>query len=200
MEEKALEFVNKGAPWKRDVAWPIIALQAAVLLGIGIYILVDKEGASDIILQLIGLMLLVTSILTGFANFRRPESGLGFYDSFRSGVGATAGLIVVISWWSDYIEKEAQRSILGWGLIAYTALHLIGLIAVRGRGNIRLSTVVIAVMTLVIGIILVTGNDESSDSRMNTLAAILIVIGVALAGLAFYVYKKNENPAGATAA
>lgn len=196
METKAIEFVNKGAPWKRDVPWPVIALQAAVLLGIGIYILVDTAGASDIILQLIALVLLTTSVLTGFATFRRPESGLGFYDAFRAGVGATSGAIVLISWWSDYIEKEAQRSILGWGLIAYTALHLVGLIAIRGRGNIRLSTVVIAVMTLVIGVILVTGDNESSESRLNTLAAILIVIGVALAALAYYVYKKTDASPG----
>lgn len=200
METKALEMVNKSAPWRRDVPWPVIALQAAVLLGIGIYILVDTEGASDIILQLIALVFVATSVLTASANLRRPESGLGFYDSFRAGVGVASGVIVLLSWWSDYIEKAAQRSILGWGLIAYTALHLVGLIAVRGRGNIRISTVVVAVMTLVLGIILVTGDNESSESRMNTLAAILIVIGVALAGLAFYVYKRDEEPAGFTPA
>lgn len=198
METKALEIANKGAPWRRDVPWPVIALEAVALIAIGIYILVDTTSASNAILQLIALALLITSLLTGYGTLKTPEAGLGFYDSFRSGVGATAGAIVVISWWSDYIEKAAQRNILGWGLIAYTALHIAGLIVVRGRGNIRLSTVVIAVLTLVLGVILVTGDNESSESRLNLLATILIVFGVALAGLAYYLFRKSNEPGGAS--
>ncbi len=197
METKAMELVNKGAPWRRDVPWGVIALEAVALIGIGVYILIDKQGASDIILQLIALALLITSLLLGYGALRAPEGSLGFYDAFRAGVGVTAGGIVVISWWSEYIDKEAQRGILGWGLIAYTIAHLIGLVVVRGRGNIRISTVVIGVLTLVLGLILVTGDNESSDSRLNLLAVILLAFGAALAALAFYLYKKANGPATA---
>jgi uncharacterized membrane protein HdeD (DUF308 family) len=197
VEDKAIEFVNKGAPWRRDVPWPVIALEAVALIGIGAYILIDTTGASDVILQLIGLALLITSVLLGYGSFRNPTGSLGFYDAFRAGVGVTAGAIVVISWWSEYIDKAAQRNILGWGLIAYTGLHLIGLILVRGRGNIRISTIVVGLLTLILGIMLVTGDNESSESRLNTLAIILIVFGVALAALATYLFKKSSDAANA---
>ena len=197
MEDKAMELVNKGAPWRRDVPWPVIALEAAVLIGIGVYILVDKSGASDVILQLIALALLVTSVLLGYGSLRAPEGKLGFYDAFRAGVGATAGAIVVISWWSEYIDRPAQRDILGWGLIAYTIAHLIGLVVVRGRGNIRISTVVVGLLTLVLGLILVTSDNESANSRLNLLAVIMLVFGLALAALAFYLFRKANEPAPA---
>lgn len=197
MDTKAIEIVNKGAPWRRDVPWTVIALEAVALIGIGVYILIDKQGASDIILQLIALALLITSVLLGYGALRAPEGGLGFYDAFRSGVGVTAGGIVVISWWSDYIDKEAQRGILGWGLIAYTVAHLVGLFVVRGRGNIRISTVVVGLLTLVLGLILVTGDNESADSRLTLLAVILLVFGAALGALAFYLFKKANEPATA---
>jgi uncharacterized membrane protein HdeD (DUF308 family) len=179
------------------VPWPVIALEAVALIGIGAYILIDTTGASDVILQLIGLALLITSVLLGYGSFRNPTGSLGFYDAFRAGVGVTAGAIVVISWWSEYIDKAAQRNILGWGLIAYTGLHLIGLILVRGRGNIRISTIVVGLLTLILGIMLVTGDNESSESRLNTLAIILIVFGVALAALATYLFKKSSDAANA---
>lgn len=201
MENKAMDLVNKNAPWRRDVPWPVVAIQAAALLAIGIYILVDTETASDRILQIIALVLLVTSVLLGYGSMRRPEGSLGFYDAFRAGVGVTAGAIVVLSWWSDYIDKDAQRDILGWSLIAYTVVHLAGLIVVRGRGNLRISTLVVVGLTLILGLMLVTGDNESSESRLNLLATILIVFGVVLAGLAFYLYKnanKPVDPAGTT--
>jgi len=200
MDAKTMELVNKGAPWRRDVPWPVIAAEAVALAAIGIYMVVDTSGASDIFLQLVGLALLITSVLVGYAAFRTPEGGLGTFDAFRSGIGVTTGLIVVISWWSDYIEKEAQRNILGWGLVAYTILHLIGLFVVRGRGNIRPSAIVISLLTLVLGVLLITGDDTASDSRLTTLGVILIVFGVALGGLAFYIYNKTKSAPAAPAA
>lgn len=199
MDTRAVEMVNKGAPWRRDVPWTVIALEAVALIAIGAYILIDTSGAADTFMQLIALALLITSVLIGYAAFRSPELGLGPYDSFRAGVGVTVGAIVFISWWSDYIEKEAQRDILGWGLVAYTLVHLIGIVVVRGRESLRISTLVIGLLTLVLGILLITGDADASGSRLNTLGIILLVFGVALGALAFYLFNKGKDPAPTTA-
>ena len=195
MEAKTMELVNKGAPWRKDVGWPVIALEAIALIAIGAYMLIDSSGASDVFLQLIALALLITSVLNGFASLKSPEQGLGAFDSFRAGIGSAVGAIVFLAWWSDYIEKEAQRNILGWGLIAYTVLHMVGLIVVRGRGNFRVSTIILGLLTLVLGILLVTGDNTASASRLNTLGIILLIFGIALAGLAFYLFNKSKNEA-----
>jgi uncharacterized membrane protein HdeD (DUF308 family) len=195
MDDRAMELVNKGLPWRRDVSWTVIAIEAAALIGIGAYILIDTDGASEIFLQLVGVVLLVTSVLLGLASMRNSESGLGFFDAFRAGIGVTAGAIATVSWWSDYIENHAVRMILGWGLIAYTLLHLVGMVAVRGRSGLRVSTLVVVALTMVLGILLLTGSDTSSTSRLNTLGVILIIFGVLLAALAYYLYSRGEDHA-----
>jgi hypothetical protein len=195
MEEQAMELINRGLPWRKDVHWSVIAIEAAALIGIGAYMMIDTEGASDIFLQLVGVVLLATSLLLGFASMRSEHAGLGFFDAFRAGIGVTAGAIATVSWWSDYIENHAVRMILGWGLITYTLLHLIGMIVVRGRGGLRVPTLVIVALTMVLGILLLTGDDTTSTSRLNTLGVILVIFGVLLAGLAYYLYSRGDREA-----
>jgi uncharacterized membrane protein HdeD (DUF308 family) len=197
MEDRAKGMVSKGLPWSRDVRWPIIAIEAAVLTGIGGFMLIDTDTAGDIVLQLIGVVLLVTSLMLGWASLRGGEGGLGFYDTFRAGIGTTCGAIATASWWSDYIQNHAVRIILGWGLVAWSLLHVVGLIAVRGRGNIRMSTIVIVTLSVVLGIVLLTGDDTTSTDRLNLLGVILLVFGALLAALAYYLYSRNHPRVGA---
>ncbi len=182
--------MEKGLPWSRDVKWPVIAAEAAFLIVVGIYMLVDSDGAADIVLQLIGVVLLVTSLMLGFAAYRNPETGLGFFDAFRAGIGVTCGAIATASWWSDYIEDSAVRDILGWGLVIYSLLHGVGVVLVRGRSGLRLSTVLIVAFSLVLGIILLTGNGDNASDRITALGITLLVFGALLAALAYYIYSK----------
>lgn len=195
MDDRAKGLVSKGLPWSRDVAWPVVAVEAVVLIGIGGFMLIDNDQAADVVLQLIGVVLLVASLVLGFASLRGAELTLGFFDSFRAGVGATAGAIATASWWSDYIQNHAVRIILGWGLVAWSVLHIAGLIVVRGRENLRISTIVIALLSLVLGIVLLTGDDATSADRMNLLGVILLVFGVLLAALAYYLYSRARGGA-----
>lgn len=197
MEDRTKGLVSKGLPWSRDVRWPIIAIEALVLIGIGAFMLIDTDTAGDIVLQLIGVVLLVSSLVLGVASVRNAEAGLGFFDAFRAGVGATCGAIATASWWSDYIENQAVRIILGWGLVAWSILHLVGLVVVRGRGNIRMSTIVILTLSLVLGIVLLTGDDTSSTGRLNLLGVILLVFGALLAALAYYLYSREQDGSAA---
>ncbi len=189
MEERAKGLMNQGAPWKKDVKWPIVAVEAAVLIVVGGFILFNKDTASDVILPLIGVVLLVTSAVVALASFREVGTSLGFYDAFRAGIGITAGAIATASWWSEYIADHAVRIILGWGLVAYGVLHIVGVVVVRGRAGLRLSVMITVGLTLVLGILLLTGDDTASDSRLNLLGTVLLVFGLLLAALAYYIYN-----------
>ncbi len=170
-----------------------MAIEAIALVGIGAYILIATDSAKDIVLQLIGVVLLATSLLLGFASMRNGETGLGFFDAFRAGIGVTAGAIATASWWSDYIENHAVRIILGWALVAYTLIHLAGIVVVRGRAGLRMVTLVIVIFTMVLGILLLTGDDTASTSRLNTLGVILLIFGVLLGALAYYLYARGDR-------
>jgi uncharacterized membrane protein HdeD (DUF308 family) len=197
MEDRAKDLMAKGAPWRRDVPWPVVAIQAVVLIGIGGFILLDKDSASDVILQLIGLLLLMASGFLAVNSFRNPETGLGSFDAFRAGIGATAGAIATVSWWSDYIENQAVRNILGWGLLAYSLLHLAGIIMVRGRAGLRPSLLVILGLALALGIVLLTGDDASTEGRLTLLGILLLVFGALLGALAWYLQSRGANATAA---
>jgi uncharacterized membrane protein HdeD (DUF308 family) len=205
MEDKARQMmdnnkglVNKGLPWRSEASWMMVALEAVVLIGIGGFILIDKGTVGDVILQLIGVILLITSLLLGWASLRNDITKLGAFDAFRAGIGVTIGAIATASWWSEYIDNTAVRTILGWGLIAYTILHLVGMVAVRGRQSLRPLTLITVGLALVLGIILLTGDDSSLDSRMTLLGSVLLAFGVLLGVLAYYLFSKQAKPAVAT--
>lgn len=193
------DVIRKGLPWSRDVAWPVVAVEAVILVGIGAFMLLDKDTASDVILQLIGVVLLVLSLVLGLAGWRNAESGLGFFDAFRAGVGATAGAIATASWFSEYIQDSAVRLILGWGLVVYSLFHLVGQVAVRGRGGLRLGVIITVVITLVLGIVLLTSNSDRATDRITFLGVTLLVFGALLGALAWYLYTRSRAGAVATA-
>ena len=192
MSVQARSLVDKGLPWSSDVRWPVVAVEAVLLVGLGGYILLDTTGAAEAALQIIGVVLLAASVMLGAATLKEQEFRLGVFDAFRAGIGVTVGLIATLSWWSDYIETGAARLILGWGLIAYSILHLVGLVAIRGRSGLRPSILAIVGLTLVLGIFLLTSDDMVSAGRMNALGAIFLIFGVLLGGLAYYLYSRNR--------
>jgi uncharacterized membrane protein HdeD (DUF308 family) len=197
MDDLTQGLVQKGLPWSRDVKWPVVAAEAAVLIGIGAYMLFDKDGAADIVLQLIGVVLLVTSLVLGLAGVRNEEATLGFFDAFRAGIGAACGAIATVSWWSDYIQNSAVRQILGWGLIAYSVLHLVGLVVVRGRSGLRPSVIVTVAATLVLGIMLLTSDSSNASDRITLLGWTFLVFGVLLGALAYYLFSRKQPSAPA---
>lgn len=199
MEDRARDLMAKGAPWRRDVRWPIVAVEAVVLVVIGLFVLLDKDSAGDVILQLIGVMLLIASAVLATGSFREPEARLGFFDAFRAGIGVTAGSIATVSWWSEYIQNHAVRLILGWSLIAYSLLHLAGIVMVRGRAGLRLSMIVILGLSLVLGIVLLTGDDASTASRLNLFGTVLLVFGILLGALAWFLYSRDAKASAPSA-
>jgi uncharacterized membrane protein HdeD (DUF308 family) len=198
MTDQAKQLVSKGLPWRTDVAWQVVAVEAVALVGLGAFMLIDTETAGDVVLQIIGVVFLVTSLVLGAGTLRESVARLGAFDAFRAGIGVAVGAIATVSWWSDYIENSAVRVILGWGLVIYSVLHLVGLVTIRGRGGLRLSVLAIVAMTMVLGLVLLTANDASSTSRINLFGSIFLLFGLLLGGLAYYLYSR-ANPRAATA-
>lgn len=196
MTDQAKQLVSKGLPWRSDVSWQVVAVEAVALVGLGIYMLVDTARAGNAVLQIIGVVFLVTSLILGAGTFRESVARLGVFDAFRAGIGVTIGAIATTSWWSDYIENSAVRVILGWGLVFYSVLHLVGLVVVRGRGGLRLSVLAVVAMTLVLGLVLLTSDDASSTSRINLLGSVFLVFGALLGALAYYLYSRRSAAAG----
>lgn len=194
MAETAKDLLNQSKPWRSDVRWQIVAVEAVLLVAIGLFMLFSTDRAGEWILQIIGLVFLIVSLQLAVVSFRNSERGLGAFDSFRAGIGVTVGVIATSIWWSDYVANSAVRQILGWGLIAFAAMQLIGLVIVRGRSGLRPATLILSALTLVLGIVLLTSNETSAEDRIRFLGVVLLVFGVLLGGLAYLIMSRESAP------
>jgi uncharacterized membrane protein HdeD (DUF308 family) len=189
MEERAKSTLLQSAPWRRGVPWPLVAIEGVVLAGIGIYVLAAPDDARDIVRQLTGAVLLITSVLEAMAGFRAPTHPATPFRLFRAGVGVAVGLIVTLEPVSDYLEPASSRWILGLGLIGYGLIGLTATVAAREEYGIRIGSVITGVLPIVLGIMFFTG-DETDSSRMNLIGSILLVFGVLLLAYALYLYRQ----------
>lgn len=197
MKDFGKSLVDKSVPWRKGASWPSVALQGLVLGAAGIYVLADKSGAASAILQLIALVLLLTSLLAMAAELRTGGSDIATYSAFRAGIGAAIGAIGTIRWFWDFIDDRPLRLILGWGLIAYALISLVAVIAVRGRSGIEPGGIVMSLLTIVLGVILLINDNAQGSSTLNLLGTILIVFSVLLLAFAFYLFQAKSKAAHA---
>lgn len=193
MSEMTKDLLEKSKPWRSDVRWEVVAIEAVIGVVVGAYILINPDGARDGILQIVGVALLIASLHLAAMAIRGRASTISLVDAFRGGIGVAVGLIATSSWWSSYIENSAVRVILGWGLVAFAVLQLVGLFTTQGRAGFSMTSLLISALILVLGIILLTSNNTTTDSRMTMLGVTFLVFGVLLGGLAYLLFNRQNT-------
>lgn len=196
MPSSASGILDQSKPWRSDVKWQVVAIEAILLVAIGVFMLVSPDRAGDWILQIIGVVLLVTSLQLAAVALRGGEGAPGADEAFRAGIGVAVGAIATSIWWSNYIDNNAARLILGWGLVAFSVLQLASLVTKEGRAGLRFSTLALSALTLVLGILLLTSNSyETVENRLAFLGVVLLVFGVLLGGLAWLLFNRDRSSA-----
>ena len=193
MQQRTKGLLVKGNPLGTTTPWPIIIGEGLLLLGLGIYILVDKEGAGSTILDVISLVLLVASIVGIVTELRTRSTRQVLSGSLHAGIGLTVGTIGTARWIWDYMDDRPLRLILGWGLLAYAVLHIAGILMTRGDSGIAWGSLGISLFTLILGIVLLVNDDTNSTGTLNLLAALFIVFGLLLVGLGYLRYQSAQN-------
>jgi uncharacterized membrane protein HdeD (DUF308 family) len=195
MGTKAQSLATQHAPWRKGLGWPVLAIEGAVALGIGIYILVATDDARDIIRQLIAVVLLIQAFLHTMAGFRNRQLPAAPFHVLRGGIGMTVGVIVLLENFSDYLNVDAARFILGLGLIAYGAIGIVTIWVEREDRGLRLGGLAVGIVNIVLGLMFVF-SDSAKDSWLRALGGIALVGGIILLGYAFMVYRSSsETPA-----
>ncbi|MCO5216518.1 MAG: DUF308 domain-containing protein [Thermomicrobiales bacterium] len=192
MADNAKELLNQSKPWRSDVKWEIVAVEAVILAVLGIFMLVNTTKAAEWILLIVGIVLLVAAAQLALGVFRDPTRGLGVFDSFRAGVGVTIGVIATILGWQGD-TSTIVRDIIGWGLLAYATLQIVGIIVSRKRENFRPATLVLSALVLVLGIFLLTADAGNYAGRISFFGWTLLVFGIVLGGLAYLLKSRTEN-------
>ena len=127
MQDIAKDVTRQSSPWKAWQNWWMVGVQGIIALAIGVFMLANPTGASDVIRFLIALVLLLASlgqIVDGFRD-RGPSSP---WETLRGGIGVTVAVLTLLSAGSDYVEDDGARQMLAIGLLAYGVLGIVSLI------------------------------------------------------------------------
>jgi uncharacterized membrane protein HdeD (DUF308 family) len=203
-EEQALAatkgLVDKGAPWKAGMRWQVVMAEGIVLAVAGALVWLAPGFGAKSVLQLLGIILLATASLSAWRLLRgqvAPERVATV--AFRSGVGLSVGLIVVIGSLiaeDSSVATVAIAIILGVGLILYGLAAIAAAFVRRDKGSrFPVVSVVIAGLTVAVGLLLVVtarGGIDSLKSTFTLLGILLLVVGVALAGYAWLLRSRDQ--------
>jgi uncharacterized membrane protein HdeD (DUF308 family) len=194
MTDRAKDMLTQTAPWKRGVGWPVLAIEGLLGIGIGIYVLVDPDGARDIIRQILGAMLLINGLLRIVHGFRDNPKGLPStpYRLVSGGIGATVGAIVLLENVSDYITVDAARVILALGLLAFGIIGLAAAVGTRESGGLRRGPLITAAIYLIFAVLLIY-NVRRDSLNIEIFGIVFIILGVLFLGYAYLLYRGAKS-------
>ncbi|MGC4190802.1 MAG: DUF308 domain-containing protein [Thermomicrobiales bacterium] len=195
MASKTRDLMDQGNPLGSSTNWIVIAAEAILLVILGIWVLADKSGASTAILQLTALVLLVASLAGIIAEFRAGSSDLVLYTAFRAGIGVAIGAIGTARWFWDYLGDRPLQLILGWGLLAYAVITIVGVLLVRKLGSDSWGSLGVGAMIAVLGIIMLVNDNANSSGVLQLLGIVFLLGGVVLGGIAFLRYRSQTSSA-----
>lgn len=179
MADQTRDLLRRNAPWRKNLPWPILVAEGAILLAIGIFVVADPDGAADVIRELIAAVLLVNAVLIALNGIREGDRPALAFSMLRAGIGIAVGTIVALESVSDYLAASSSRLILGWGLLAYALLAIVAIVVEREERGLPIGGLVIAALNIVLALLLLTGSDDSS-SRTAAIGSIAIFFGLLL--------------------
>jgi uncharacterized membrane protein HdeD (DUF308 family) len=193
------DLVRQTAPWKPGQSWAVVGVQGIIALAIGVFMLANPTGASDVIRFLIALVLLLVSLGQIVDGFRDPRQSSSPWETLRGGVGVTVAVLTLLSAGSDYVEDDGARQMLAIGLLAYGVLGIVSLIPTFRETGFKGAAIIADVLTIVLGILLLTAR-SGDTSGTQLLGAVAAVGGIALLGYSWYLRGKPGRQARANAA
>jgi uncharacterized membrane protein HdeD (DUF308 family) len=177
------------APWRSEATAIAVAIQAAVALTIGIYLLFATQHASTTITQIVGAYLAGISVLHLGIAIRRP-SDIGARPTalLRRLIGLVAGVIAVLSPWLGFVSPGNARVILAGALVLGGLSGIFGAFTDARLADIRWGTALAASTEVALGVAFYIATDPQR-SLLGLLGTILIIAGAALAARAYWIYR-----------
>jgi uncharacterized membrane protein HdeD (DUF308 family) len=199
MQDIAKDVVRQTSPWKAGQSWWVAGIEGIVALSIGVYIVADPFGASDVIRFLIALVLLLDSLGHIVDGFRDRGLASSPWETLRGGVGVTVALLTLLSAGSYYVTDSGARQMLAIGLLAYGILGIVSLIFTFRAAGFRFASIITDALTIVLGVLLLTARSgDTGGTRL--LGAAAIVGGIGLLGYSWYLRGKPGRESRARAA
>ncbi len=189
--------VQQLAPWRRGIGWPIVALQAAIIAILGLFLLLAPDTAQSTARALIGLILLVRSIHVTLDELSAEEHPQPASTLRMLGTGASlaTGVIVVLQPFAENITNRGATTILATGLLLIGIVDLIGFILGRSSmGGIKWADLLKPVVTIALALALYY-NLRNDRLDFTLIGWVLLVLGAVLGAYAYYIYRSTASVA-----
>ena len=198
----AAQAAGSLAPWKKGARWEVVVAQGIILGIAGLIIWLAPGFGASAALQLIAVLILAMALLSTWRIMRgqvAPERMATI--AFRAGVGVTVGLITVIG---SFIVEDRNAGTVAVAIILGIGLILYGLVAyprrVRASGTrfrIPVLALIVAALTVIVGLMLVLNARNGIDSLQSTftlLGILMLVAGLGFVGYG-YMLRSAQMPA-----
>jgi len=198
MQDIAKDGARQGAPWNVWQSWWTAGIQGIIALAVGVFMLANPRGASDVIRFLIALVLLLDSLGHIVDGFRNRSLSSSPWETLRGGIGVTVAVLTLLSAGSDFVEDDGARQMLAIGLLAYGALGIISLIFTFRSTRFNGAAIIADILAIVLGVLLLRAR-SGDTSATQLLGAVAAVGGIALLGYSWYLRGKPRREARASA-
>jgi len=200
MQKQAMDAASQNMPWRKDVAWWVILIQAIILTLLGAYVLLAPESAGSVVILAAGVMLVVDGIMAAVGSMRGRHAGrANTLNAINAGIALIAGLLVLIGFLSPgFLPPQTMVIIAALGLMATGVISLILILFMRKPGEkIRWIRVLGPVVWIAFGILMLLTQGGTVDTlRIFGLAA--LAIGILLFVLTYFRFKASKAEAAAT--
>ena len=199
MQDNTKDVPRQMAPWNAWQNWWTVGVQGIIALAVGVFMLANPSGASDVIRFLIALVLLLDSlghIVDGFRNRSLPSSP---WEALRGGIGATVAALTLLSAGSNYVADDVARQQLAIGLLVYGVLGVVSLIFTFRSTRFNGAAIIADVLAIALGALLLRAR-SGDTSATQLLGAVAAIGGIALLGYSWYLRGKPRREARANAA
>ncbi len=199
MQDIAKDVARQTSPWKAGQSWWVVGVQGIMALAIGVFMVANPTGASDVIRFLIALVLLLDSLSHIVDGFRNRSLSSSPWETLRGGIGVTVAVLTLLSAGSDYVEDDGARQMLAIGLLAYGLLGVVSIIFTFRSTGFRIAAIIADLLAIVLGVLLLSARSgDTGGTRL--LGAAAAVGGIALLGYSWYLRGKPARDSRATAA
>lgn len=199
MQDNSKDVARQTSLWRAGQSWWVVGVQGIIALAIGVFMLANPTGASDVIRFLIALVLLLASLSQIVDGFRDRRLSSSPWETLRGGIGVTVAVLTLLSAGSEYVADDGARQMLAIGLLAYGALGIVSLIFTIRSTGFKGGAIIADVLTIVLGILLLTAR-SGDTSGTELLGAVAAVGGIALLGYSWYLRGKPGRESRASAA
>jgi uncharacterized membrane protein HdeD (DUF308 family) len=196
IQKQAMSTASQNMPWRKDVAWWVILIQAIILTLLGLFVLLNPSSAGSVVILAAGVLLLVDGVMAAIGSMRgRHQGRANTVNAINAGVALIAGLLVIVAFLAPgFLPPQTTSIIAALGLMATGIISLVLVLFMRGPGEkIRWVRVIGPLVWIGFGVlVLLTLSDQNTFNPLPIVGWASLILGVLLFVLTYFRFRASK--------